>query len=224
MIKGYRRCWNNRHTELRRLLAEPGQLDEVRRCFLSLHAQIHSSRLDPSESWSYEDEIFSKLTSETARSISKKEGHSIVWLFWHIARIEDVTMNLLIAGDRQILQRDNWQEKLHIRFADTGNAMAESDVAALSATIDIPALRAYRLAVGRSTQDLVPRLGAEELIKKVQPARLEGIRQEGAVVEAASDLLSYWGRRNVAGLLLMPATRHNFVHLNEAHRIKNKIR
>jgi hypothetical protein len=42
------------------------------------------------------------------------------------------------------------------------------------------------------------------------------------VVEAAAGLLDYWGRRTIAGLLLMPATRHNIVHLNEAARIKQK--
>jgi hypothetical protein len=45
---------------------------------------------------------------------------------------------------------------------------------------------------------------------------------EGAVVEAAQGLIDYWGRRNIAGLLLMPATRHNFIHLNEALRIKHR--
>ncbi len=38
------------------------------------------------------------------------------------------------------------------------------------------------------------------------------------------DLIDYWGNRTFAGLLLMPPTRHNMVHLNEAYRIKNRRR
>jgi hypothetical protein len=44
------------------------------------------------------------------------------------------------------------------------------------------------------------------------------------VAEAASDILDYWGKRTKAGLLLMPATRHNFLHLNEAQRLKQRRR
>jgi hypothetical protein len=32
-----------------------------------------------------------------------------------------------------------------------------------------------------------------------------------------------WSKRTVAGLLPMPPTRHNFLHLNEALRIKQKL-
>jgi hypothetical protein len=45
---------------------------------------------------------------------------------------------------------------------------------------------------------------------------------EGAVVAAAKGVVEYWGRRNTAGLLLMPATRHNLVHLNEALWLKGR--
>ncbi|NIS79815.1 MAG: hypothetical protein GTO14_06325 [Anaerolineales bacterium] len=64
---------------------------------------------------------------------------------------------------------------------------------------------------------------AEDFRKDVDPARLQQVLFEGAVVEAAQGLIDYWSRRNIAGLLLMPATRHNFVHLNEAQRIKRKV-
>jgi hypothetical protein len=42
------------------------------------------------------------------------------------------------------------------------------------------------------------------------------------MVAAASDVLEYWGKRTIAGLLLMPPTRHCFLHLNEAMRIRQE--
>jgi hypothetical protein len=33
----------------------------------------------------------------------------------------------------------------------------------------------------------------------------------------------YWGGLTLAGLLLMPPTRHNLIHLNECVKIKKKV-
>jgi len=151
-------------------------------------------------------------------------AHSIAWIIWHIARIEDVTMNLLVAGTPQIFQRDNWRTRLKISRRDTGNAMDAQDAAKLSATIDLDALRAYRVAVGHRTRQIAKRLKPEDLKRKVEPARLQRVIAEGAVLEAASGVIDYWGKRTIAGLLLMPPTRHNSLHLNEALRIKQKCR
>jgi hypothetical protein len=53
---------------------------------------------------------------------------------------------------------------------------------------------------------------------------LKRIIDEGAVldVEASNWLIDFWGRKNVAGILLMPATRHHVVHLNESFSAKKK--
>jgi hypothetical protein len=52
---------------------------------------------------------------------------------------------------------------------------------------------------------------------------LEQVKAQGAVVPAAGWLLDYWAGLTLAGLLLMPPTRHNFVHLNEALRARQKV-
>ena len=57
----------------------------------------------------------------------------------------------------------------------------------------------------------------------IDPSNFRRLLAEGAVVQSANDLIKYWGGLTVAGLLLMPPTRHNFVHLNEAARIKHKL-
>ncbi len=157
-----------------------------------------------------------------ARCIPPGGEHSIAWLFWHIARIEDVTMNVLVAGRPQLLLQNGWLERLEVAARHTGNAMSLQAVADLSATLDLDALRLYRLEVGRQTRQIVMQLSPEALQHKVDPARLQQLVDEGAVVQAARGLIDYWGSLKVAGLLLMPPTRHNFVHLNEALRIKKK--
>ena len=48
------------------------------------------------------------------------------------------------------------------------------------------------------------------------------IIEEGAVIDSASVVTDYWSKRTIAGLFLMPATRHNIVHLNEALQLKKR--
>lgn len=221
-MESYRKLWSKQQSEFRRTLLSFNQHHKAIELFLSQHAMLHSEKMAQSEPWSFEDSVINDMTDEQLRRIPQKCIHSIAWLIWHIARIEDVTMNLLIAGDQQILLRDNWLQRMKITSRDTGNTMDEEGVADLSARIDIEALRAYRLAVGRRTRECVKQLQSEELKQKVEPSRLHQVMVAGAVVEAARGLIDYWGRRNIAGLLLMPATRHSFIHLNEAVRVKSE--
>jgi hypothetical protein len=60
--------------------------------------------------------------------------------------------------------------------------------------------------------------------QKVNPCRIEKVRNEGAVSTEAMEITNYWSKKTIAGLLLMPPTRHCILHLNEAMRIKQKIR
>jgi hypothetical protein len=219
-----RKRWSQQQQALHRALSRPDHYQKAIELFLSQHAMLHSAKMARSRLWSFEDEVWQDTTDGMARCIPRGADHSIAWCIWHLARIEDVTMNLLVAGSPQLAHRDDWLKRMKITVRDTGNAMDKASVARLSATIDIGALRAYRLAVGRRTREIVKRLEPEQLKQKVDPARLQQVMAQGAVVEAASGIADYWGRRTIAGLLLMPPTRHNFIHLNEALRIKLKCK
>jgi hypothetical protein len=80
------------------------------------------------------------------------------------------------------------------------------------------------LAVGRRTREIVHQLDFAELQKLPAPERLNRIAEEGAVGEKATWLLEYWGGKASSNLLLMPATRHCFVHLNEVRRMLPKLK
>jgi hypothetical protein len=221
-LEANRKLCLKQQTELRNKLLSADYYQEACQLFFKQHAMLHSVKMAQTEPWSLEDEVFDALSDEKARRIPCNSEHSIIWNIWHIARIEDVAMNLLVAGSRQVLNQDNWLKQMKLKVRDTGSTMDTEGVVDLSNKIDIVALRAYRVAVGRRTRDIVNQLQPEELKHKIDPARLDQVRKEGAVVEAASGLIDYWGKRNIAGLLLMPATRHNLVHLNESLRLKER--
>ncbi len=219
--------WNTNHKELRRLLSSREWHQEAISLFLEQHRVLHSAGLtdgekEETQAHSLEDDLFSGLTDDQVRHIPKGEEHSIAWVIWHIARIEDITMNMLVAGGPQVLEEGGWASKIGVVFYHSGNTLDAVDVARLSSTIDINALRAYRLAVGRETRQIVSRLQPGDFSKKPNPDRLELILTKGAVVEEARGIVDYWSKRTIAGLLLMPATRHNLVHLNEALSLKRR--
>jgi len=219
----YRKIWNTRQTEFRHTLLSYEQHDQAMEMFFSQHAMLHSAQMSESELWSYEDEIFSDLSEDQARVIPSRCVHSIAWIIWHTARIEDVTMNLLVAGSPQVFTQDKWLKQMKIEVEDTGNASDMESVLSLSTAIDLLELREYRLRVGRRTRQVVENLQAEELQRRVEPDRLLRVADEGAVLPAASELLEYWGKRTIAGLLIMPPTWHCFTHLNEADLIKRRL-
>jgi hypothetical protein len=223
-METHRKFLYKQQTELRRIMMKFNQHDRAIELFLNQHAMLHSARVSQTDLWSFEDAVLDDMAEEQFRRIPRNCDHSVAWLIWHIARCEDITMNLLVAGSPQVLHRDNWLERMKITVRDTGNTMDAAEIVNFSDTIDIEALRAYRVAVGRRTREIVKQLQPEQLKQKVDPARLEWVLAEGAVVEAARELIDYWGGRTIAGLLLMPPTRHNFIHLNEARRVKRKSR
>lgn len=219
----HRRTWNAQQHLLQNSLSRPEKYLEWRSLFLSQHAQVHSHRMSNSGEWSFEDEVLDGMDDITVRAIPPTVEHSIVWILWHLARIEDVTMNILVAGTEQLFEREGWKEKMSVLIIDTGNEIDRQQVARLSEAVVLENLKAYRVAVGKRTCQIVSLLTPQALVQKVDPEHVQKVRLSGAVIPAAGGIIDYWSRRTIAGILLMPPTRHCFLHLNEALHIKKAL-
>ena len=74
--------------------------------FLELHAATHAgdvSGLLRPEHW------LSGLSDEQMRRRPGEGVNSIVWLLWHMARTEDVAVNLVVAARTQVFD-DTWAQ------------------------------------------------------------------------------------------------------------------
>lgn len=218
------KSWNDDIKELRKVILKPDKIQDSKSLALSLHSMVHLSIMSGVDKKTFEDELWEGLDENTFRTSQNQKGRTIAYGIWHCTRIEDITMNLLVAGDKQIFNRGNWQEKINSNITDTGNAMLEDDIMEFSKNINMEELKNYRIEVGRRTRDIVENLSTEDMKRNFDKHRLQRILDERAVldVKASNWLIDFWGRKNVAGIILMPMTRHQVIHINESLSAKKK--
>jgi hypothetical protein len=215
--------WIQDRQALQQALNKPGEHERSLELFLRQHAAVHTAAAGQPQVWSFEDELWTGLGVDAVRYIPSKTDHSIAWMIWHITRIEDMTMNVLVAHQPQVFSQDHWPARLNVPFRDTGNDLKPGEVAQLSAAVDVDALRAYRTAVGLRTREVICQVPQGMFKRKVDAAQIQILAEQGDVTAGADWLLKYWGGRTTAGLMLMPATRHPLVHLDEAMRVKQSF-
>lgn len=217
------KSWNSELKQLREIILKADKIEESKRLILELHSMAHSSIMSGIDTKTFEDELYEGLDESTFKIAQNEKGRTVAYGIWHSSRIEDITMNLLVAGDKQVFD-ENWQKKINSKIKDTGNAMSDNEILEFSKDINIQELKNYRIAVGRRTRGIIKDLSSTDMKRKFEKERLQNILYEGAVldVEASNWLIDFWGRKNVAGIILMPVTRHNAVHISESLRAKKK--
>lgn len=221
-----RKTWNGNHKRLTEIISKPERHAEAVALFLELHTALYASVNNSMDQPAYEDTLWHNIQETTLRSYpvpTPGSRNSIVWHLWHSARIEDITMNILGADSAQVLHSGHYAESLSISFIHSGNGMNEQEIADFSSEVDLAALAAYRRAVAASTRSIISSLDPGQFGRKATPEQFRRVLEEQAVKDTEHWLLDYWGNKTLAGLVLMPATRHNFVHLNKAMCVKEKL-
>lgn len=215
---------SEQHKELIKIIRKKDKLDEAIELFLDIHSQLHSNTIS-NDKLNYINPLINDLKDDEYRIMPNKTDETIVWAIWHLARIEDLTMNVLIADKEQVFNND-WKAKMNVNVSDTGNAMTDDEIMKLSKDMYIEELLKYRDAVGLRTQEIVKNLKPDDMKRMIPQERLNRIVDEGGLIEHKNSiwLLNYWGDKDYAGLLLMPPTRHLIMHINDCYNLKEAIR
>jgi len=188
------------------------------RMFLDQHAFLHSA--DITNGLSFVDGTFAGLTDAQMRVRPGKGVNSLAWLLWHMARTEDVNVNLVIVDGRQVFD-DAWARRLNVSRADIGTGMTEDEVGDLTQSLDIAAARAYRNAVGRRTREVVVSLGDSVLDEIVGPADVARASAAGAIGARADWVLDFWQNQSRGTRLMTAGITHNARHLGEAQTLRS---
>lgn len=196
-----KREWSDKLKQLHSIIKKNEYLEESRELIFELHQMVYTSEMSGIDSTTFEDKLWNDLNEETARKAVNKKGRTILYGIWHSTRIEDITMNLLVAGTDQIFEKDNWFSNINSPIRHTGNSLNPTEILHMSSLINIEELKAYRIAVGRNTENIIRNLTNGEMKRKVRQENLQRILDEKAVenVESANWLIDFWGKKMLQG-------------------------
>lgn len=214
---------SEKHKELTKIARKAEQLENAKTLFLEIHAQLNSSAVSGTAENEY-DELIKGLPESAYSVMPTEKDETIAWVLWHLARIDDLTIGMLAARGEQLFN-DEWMHRMNVKVKDTANAMTDDEIMEFSKSVNVKELLAYRDAVAARTREIVSSLEASDMKRKIAKEDIERVRACGGVTEQGESvwLLDYWGGKDVAGLLLMPPTRHTMGHLNCCFKWKERI-
>lgn len=215
---------SEKHKELSKLIRKESEIERAKSLFLEIHAKLNLSKISNTNK-NEVDKLLDDLDVNEYAIMPSKKDETIAWVLWHITRIEDLTTNILIAQKDQIFDH-NWQERINVTITDTGNALNDDEIMLLSKKINIDELICYRNTVSKNTRKIIKSLTNNEMKRKVDSDDLKRILDVGGLTNHENSiwLLDFWGKKDVAGILLMPLTRHIMMHLNDCCKWKEIIR
>lgn len=213
--------WSDKLRKLRTIIRKDDYLEEAKDSIIELHAMVYSAEMSGTAGITFEDPLW-EMTEQVLRTAVNKKGRTILYGMWHSSRIEDITMNLLVAGTDQIFGKDNWQLKINSPIQHTGNSLSKEEILEMSSILNIEELKRYRIAVGRNSENIIRRLKSGEMRRKVYKENLRRIFDEAAVdrADSAEWLVDFWSKKDVAGIILMPCLRHQLTHIHESMAVK----
>lgn len=215
--------WNPLQAQLKELLISEDSFEKAKELLLHMHGLVHPATVSSSPALTFFDEVWQGLDRTSFITMPTVKDVTVAWNIWHITRIEDLTVNLLIAEGAQVLNDDR-HTLLNTKVTDTGNAMTDDEILSLSGELNMQALYDYRCAVGEQTRRVLQGLQFEDLKRRVTKSGTDRILSEGGVTPHKDSvwLLDFWGKKTIAGLLQMPVTRHQVGHLNDCVKLKGK--
>jgi uncharacterized damage-inducible protein DinB len=183
--------------------------------FLLQHAAIHGG-------WTRA--LLTDLSERQLRDRPTSDVNSIAWLLWHIARGEDIGINLFVGRTSQVLNDEGWLARLNVTARDLGVGMSDEEADELSATVDLAALRGYWDAVGQRTRTVVGSLSAADLDEVIDAALVKRIVEEqDALRECARWGLKVWADRSRGDFLGYLGLSHAYEHFGGARVLRGML-
>ena len=217
-------AWNPKQAELKKIITKPDEIKKTKKLLHELHLIVHSSEVYENNN-SYYDEIVKNINENNFSVMPTSKDVTIAWNLWHITRIEDITTSIFVEDKPQTFNNE-WKKKLNSSISDTGNAMTYEEIKEFSTKLDLKALLEYRNSVGKRTKELISQISAKDMKRKFNQSQIDRCLAEGCVTEQEDSiwLKDFWGKKTVAGIFLMPVTRHQIVHINDCQKLIEKIK
>jgi DinB superfamily len=192
---------------------------DARDLFLDQHSAVHSAAVGGNKA-SAAERAFGGLSAEQMRVRPREDLNSLAWLMFHIARAEDILVNVVLSGQAQVCD-DGWRGRLGIARHDFGIGMTSPEVTELTRQVDLAALQEYRDAVGRRTRELVGAFKPQDWEGQVAMPNVEAAAAQGAFGARSEALVKNLSGRPRAAVLSGIALFHSAGHLGEAVTVRS---
>ncbi len=114
------------------------------------------------ENEKYVQDALKLLSEEELAWSPEPHSNSIIFLLWHLARVEDLWINRILKGGKDRYETEGWYKKFGTPAADTG---AGYDVAAIKAwpVPSLELLNMYRAVVRKAAVAYISSLTEQQL-------------------------------------------------------------
>lgn len=172
------------------------------------------------------DDLWDRYDETTLRTPAHPTANSLLWIFWHIARVEDAGVTRFVTKEAQLLHRDNWNAKLGTDITHFGFGSTQEEMLKVSAALDINAVRDYWNAVIAYVFAAVDTLSPETLDELLTDDEVRTVlSDEGVapprVLEETIPIYSGWTRLEA---LYHFSTTHYYWHGGEIRTLEGILR
>jgi hypothetical protein len=168
-------------------------------------------------------DLLSGLSDAQLRFRPQGGLNSIAWLTWHMARGEDLAMNVILAGRPQVID-ETWLSRLNLSRRDIGTGMTDDEVSDFSQRVNLSAVRDYCIAVAQRTREVVASLRAECLTEVPDPDQLSQLLADaGALGPNAGWVAESFRGRTKAMWLGHFGLTHSWRHRGEGLSVRGLL-
>jgi len=147
--------------------------------------------------------------------------NSLAWLMWHVARCEDVAVNLVIRQREQVLTRGRWSERPGLADTRIGTGLSDDEVSGFGRDVALDDLDAYRKAV---RDDTAAWLRTADLTSLEAKPDLDVIlSQHDMFPEAAQWVRGLWQTFSLGLFLNWVAISHTYMHVGEMQSARTAL-
>ena len=139
----------------------------------------------------------------------------IIWLIWHIARVEDMGLSRFIFDVPQMLDEE-WLKKMNTPLTHYGTSMTEEEVLTFAQTVDVYGILDYQQAVVARTRSLMPSLdqvSLDELLSEEVVNQI--VLEEGMASDKAHWVIPHYVGKTKGWMLCHMGLTHSFRHFGQ---------
>ncbi len=160
--------------------------------------------------------VWEAVPDDLMRQRPHPRVNSIVWILWHLTRVEDAGLNRFVVDRPQVLDEGQWMQRMNLPWRHNGNEMSFAEVDDLSQSLDIKALHGYANAVRARTLEIIDQLTLENLDAVMEEERLRMILfDEGLAHTSAAGLLENYMGWTKGKCLMNFGLTHPYQHVGE---------